>query len=731
MKQRLSSLSIRYFLSYAAVMLAVMGLFIIYIMNSFYQFHSNTILGKYEKSLELIRETNENELFSLSSITNQLANNAAAKPFKFRDEPVKAKALMAELTTFKATNKYLSAIFLHYCNEDFVYSQASSYTTDNFISRAALFDGISPETLLGRLESTSGTEMLPLQNVSGYVFNAYGETLRVIPVLFPFDYRNIYRCGTVLYLLDGDGYDNWFLTMASDSVDVYIMNGDTPITGLSPNKVPLSLAEQKQESVVYEGVKYHVLRIEGKHYPYSYLMLVSDVELSVALSTSVKVMLMVCVLIAALGALLIMRMVRLRMKPIKLLYGMLMDRKPTGNELLEIRDGVQKLIDENAAMNTRMESYETLRRTDFVQSMINGGIHTNDEWLARAEEIDLNVDLPCYCVCILAKPDGSEYDLSAGKLDTLFDETVCGVAAMLDKAILVAFGQSAPALGQWLTEKFEGMKTSEPGLVMAVSGVHTEWRHGPRAYLEADYAFESRFLVGNRSAILFRNQAENHLSSAAKEKQKRVVEQLRQALSASDALRVSEALTELSHMMRDINLSLFAFRCVYNDILLVITDEADQETHDAYNLFRLSHCLSLEELDRYLRAVCSDIIKKKTQSGESAPSEAAAPEIAHAMALIRQRFSDPSLSVSWVAQEVGMTDSKLSLEFKRCYHVTPFECLTAHRMRRACRLLITSEMPVKDIAVECGYYEIPSFNRRFKAYTGMTPQQYRQNRNGE
>ena len=35
-------------------------------------------------------------------------------------------------------------------------------------------------------------------------------------------------------------------------------------------------------------------------------------------------------------------------------------------------------------------------------------------------------------------------------------------------------------------------------------------------------------------------------------------------------------------------------------------------------------------------------------------------------------------------------------------------------------------MPVKDIALECGYYDISGFNRRFKAYTGMTPQQYKQ-----
>ena len=73
-----------------------------------------------------------------------------------------------------------------------------------------------------------------------------------------------------------------------------------------------------------------------------------------------------------------------------------------------------------------------------------------------------------------------------------------------------------------------------------------------------------------------------------------------------------------------------------------------------------------------------------------------------------------------------MSDSRLSTEFKKVYRMTPLEHITRARMQRARRLLLTTDMPVKDIAVECGYYDISGFNRRFKAYTGMTPQQYKQ-----
>lgn len=41
-------------------------------------------------------------------------------------------------------------------------------------------------------------------------------------------------------------------------------------------------------------------------------------------------------------------------------------------------------------------------------------------------------------------------------------------------------------------------------------------------------------------------------------------------------------------------------------------------------------------------------------------------------------------------------------------------------------LLLAAPLPVKDIAIECGYCDISSFNRRFRAHTGMAPLQYRQ-----
>ena len=139
-------------------------------------------------------------------------------------------------------------------------------------------------------------------------------------------------------------------------------------------------------------------------------------------------------------------------------------------------------------------------------------------------------------------------------------------------------------------------------------------------------------------------------------------------------------------------------------------------------VFRLSRCLSVDELDGILAQVCHTIADLQTPQKQEEVPEA----VQKAREIIQHRFSEPELSVSGIAKEVGMSDSKLSVEFKKVYQKTPLEVITFCRMHRAQRLLGTTEMPVKDIAVECGYYDISAFNRRFKSYTGLTPQQFRQ-----
>ncbi len=725
----------QYYLSYLAVMLTVMALLLVYAYDSFYRFHTQILISNYTNSLNLIRETNENELSRLVSMTGQFTSSPNISPFVFKDEPEKAMRLTKQLAVYTGTSDFIRGLYLMFYGDEYVFSSTSSYLLENFVNTAAVFDGMSKGALVDHLNGTRQLTVVPEQDVNGYLFNTQEVSKRVLPVFVPVVYSSGVRCGTALYLIEKQTYLDMFRSIALDQSDVYILQEDEVlvsqrVSGVPREKVLDTANASDMESVRlhHEGKAYHLIELPGKTMRYRYILLVSDEEMQVAMAGTMQVLVVVVALVSALGLLLITRFVQSRIKPIRLLHGMLLNQKPTGNELLEIRDSVQKLIDDNAALSTKMENAEAHKKADFAHRFLKGTFESEDEWLSMAEDIRVNVDMRYFVVAIVAKPLDAEYELTADKLNRLFDETVSGVARTLglyDKMALIAFANEQEALFVWLEGKFLGMRACCAGMTMAISAAHSDYQEGPRAYLEAENAFESRFVRGNASVIRFDAHWEARAGSAGGHQQ--VIERLRLALKAGDAARVRSALDDIAKVMRSMQLSLFGFRCMYNDILSVIVSEVQEGRweQDIYDIFSLSQCLSLDDLDAMLYSACSRLIagREITQPRGEVPEA-----IEKAMQMIRKHFSEPGLSVASIAQSLDMSDSKLSVEFRKACQMTPLEYLTMHRMRCACRLLHTTDMPVKDIALECGYYEISGFNRRFKAYTGMTPLQYRQRR---
>ena len=66
----------------------------------------------------------------------------------------------------------------------------------------------------------------------------------------------------------------------------------------------------------------------------------------------------------------------------------------------------------------------------------------------------------------------------------------------------------------------------------------------------------------------------------------------------------------------------------------------------------------------------------------------------------------------------------LSKFFKQCTNITFIEYVNRHRVEEACYLLKNSDQTVLQIAYDCGFDSLRSFNRNFKAVTSLTPSEY-------
>ncbi|MGK6352370.1 helix-turn-helix domain-containing protein [Parapedobacter sp. DT-150] len=90
-------------------------------------------------------------------------------------------------------------------------------------------------------------------------------------------------------------------------------------------------------------------------------------------------------------------------------------------------------------------------------------------------------------------------------------------------------------------------------------------------------------------------------------------------------------------------------------------------------------------------------------------------------------FLNPSVSLDMLAQQTDIPRHQLTHVFQEHYHQSFYQFIAAARIRYAIKrmLELSDTMTLDSLSYECGFNSKTSFNKYFKAYTGMTPSQYR------
>lgn len=82
------------------------------------------------------------------------------------------------------------------------------------------------------------------------------------------------------------------------------------------------------------------------------------------------------------------------------------------------------------------------------------------------------------------------------------------------------------------------------------------------------------------------------------------------------------------------------------------------------------------------------------------------------------------LSLKRLSGEYSVNASYLSALFKKEMAVTLSEYVSQQRIRKAIKLLNTTNMQIQDVASESGIYDVNYFRKLFKKMTGQTPTEY-------
>ena len=84
-------------------------------------------------------------------------------------------------------------------------------------------------------------------------------------------------------------------------------------------------------------------------------------------------------------------------------------------------------------------------------------------------------------------------------------------------------------------------------------------------------------------------------------------------------------------------------------------------------------------------------------------------------------------SLEEIAAYAGMNKTYFCLFFKKHYKIGLIEYVNSLKVEKACGLLANKTLTVSEIAKECGFANIPYFNRVFKSIKGTSPREFRNN----
>ena len=106
------------------------------------------------------------------------------------------------------------------------------------------------------------------------------------------------------------------------------------------------------------------------------------------------------------------------------------------------------------------------------------------------------------------------------------------------------------------------------------------------------------------------------------------------------------------------------------------------------------------------------------------PDKLKNPYLKKAVIYIQSHYQE-NITLGILAKSASMSHTSLIGLFKSELNTTPIEYLWKYRISVAKKQLEFTNLPVKDIAVRCGFKTIQHFSRKFEKYTSKTPTDFR------
>ena len=415
------------------------------------------------------------------------------------------------------------------------------------------------------------------------------------------------------------------------------------------------------------------------------------------------------------------------------------DRKKTGSYML-IEESVRDIINENRSFRNRLSQQELALKNAFLSRFLRGrplrsGLSVDEACKVHNIEFEWSKYALIYFYVI---PD--EFYKGIQFIRNWFEESdsenLKGIVTEIEGQFIVILNidadnvEESQDILQKTAESIISKSSEDEYLKMsvAVSKVYESLSVLPIAYQEVQEGVEYSVLLGSGNIIYYWELEQKRDSDTIKsglfiEFELKV---LNYAKAGDFEAAYKTILTMIDEFYFDSKSLAVARTRLYGlinliiEIVGIIGENLNLEIfEDISPIEGILHCKTVPEvrgeIDRIFLQVNHSI---KNKSRKTMLSETGA-------AYIRKYYNDKNLSVSMVADHLGVTVPHLSMTFKKQKGIGILDYIHRIRIDKAKKLLVEGDLNIKDVSDRTGYYSDIAFIRAFKRYEGITPGKYR------
>ena len=642
-----------------------------------------------------------------------------------------------QVKNYKISNKFISNIYIYYPKIDFILGDIGSFPSKSYY---LLYNGLSEKGYFQWIDS------LYKGSNRGYYFGDKGKA-QTLYSNHQLPYNNTEKRDAIIVVeinkdeilnvlnISSNTNEKSFTTLVSQSDQLYDYLGDDENIDF--------LGEMPEDYLVEDGIFKHnnnfVITQTSQHKNMKYITVLESGDI-LAQTRTVRYITYISILICLVfGVYISVYIIQKNNIPLfGILEKMFKDEPETNQSNIDeysiIDKKIDKMIWQNLKNHERLGEQQTIIEQLFLSNLLSSEQKNNLVIFASAQHFDLIFEYPFYQVMLIRRTTKHKEDDDLGqqlltiltKIRQLYtDMYVIGTQYNEDFVFLFNIDDD------YTIGKMKEVALSiEPTLLeigrfaISLGGIGDTMSSILMSYNQAYAVVEMQSSVAeglyiydnsNLNSLSTQNQVSNYMM----EYTKNILDQNYAQAKAMIDLLFNENMT--------LDKNAYIARCkkysIINSLLEAIDKTAEEYNDFDKNFYTnlLINNKNLYELKKNIHHVLDSMILKAQCTTDRSGLNAAEK----AKKFIDYNYADAMIGLYLISEKLGVSNTYLSTTFKDEYGIGIIQYINTLRIEHAKRLIMTTDMLIKDIAITVGFSSDVSFIRVFKQYENTTPGKFK------